>query len=91
MKMIVRELKWGTSSPSVIVQESEDLRGVKAWVRFFRARTEIVYARRLRFCGFHNNHMTSNTSFGRVLAGYLLLCSEWLSYTDSEIVETYVR
>ena len=49
------------------------LRGVKAWVRFFRARTEIAYARRLRFCGFRNNHMTSNTSFGRVLAYFCLV------------------
>ena len=48
------------------------LRGVKAWVRFFRARTEIAYARRLRFCGFRNNHMTSNTSFGCVLAYFCL-------------------
>ena len=37
------------------------LRGVKDWVRFFRARTEIAY-------GFRNNHMTSNTSVGSVLA-----------------------
>ena len=34
------------------------LRGVKAWLRFSRARTEIVYAHRVWFCGFRNNDMT---------------------------------
>ena len=44
------------------------LRGVKAWVRFSHARTEIAYARRMWFCSFRNNHMTLNTSVDRVLA-----------------------
>ena len=52
------------------------LRGLKAWVRFFKA--EIACARRMCFYGLRNNHMTSMTSFGRVLAvisASLLRCS----------------
>ena len=66
------------------------LRGVKAWVHFSRVRTKNAYASRMWICGFRNNHMTSNTCFGRVLAYFCLVapCSKWLSYTDSEIVET---
>ena len=37
---------------------AELLRGLKAWFRFSRARTEIACARRLWFCGLCNNHMT---------------------------------
>ena len=54
------------------------LRVLKALVRFSCARTEIACARRMWFCGLCNNHMTSMTSFGRVLAvtsASLLCCS----------------
>ena len=34
------------------------LRGLKAWVSFLRARTEIVCACHMWFCGLRNNHMT---------------------------------
>ena len=54
------------------------LRGLKARFRFSRARTEIACARRMWFCGLRNNHMTSMTSFVRVLAvisASLICCS----------------
>ena len=56
------------------------LRGLKVWVRFSRrgTPTEIACARRMCFYGLRNNHMTSMTSFGRVLAvisASLLRCS----------------
>ena len=49
------------------------LRGVKAWVHFSHARTEIAYARHMWFCSFRNNHMTSNTSVDRVFAYFCVV------------------
>ena len=34
------------------------LRGLKAWVRFSRAHTDIPWARPVWFCGMRNYHMT---------------------------------
>ena len=49
------------------------LMGIKAWVRSSHACTEIACTRCMQFSGFCNNHMTSNTSFGRDLAYFCLV------------------
>ena len=47
---------WVLFTIPLFVQQK--LRGLKAWFRFSRTRTKIACARRMWFCGLHNNHMT---------------------------------